>query len=79
MQQAVLFSTTQTADQLKARISGIAEEQRLKLDPETFSVVYEGMAAVITASYADDVALVPGGPKYKWRHDLDVNMRRMAY
>jgi hypothetical protein len=79
VQQAVLFSTTQTAEQLKARIANIANEQRVALDPATFSVAYQGTQARIKASYTDDVHLVPGGYVYKWLHALDVDMRRMPY
>jgi hypothetical protein len=79
VQQAVLFSTTQSADQLKARIANAAAEMQKELDPETFSVAYLGTQAKIKAAYTDEVALLPGGPKYKWLHELDVDMRRMAY
>ena len=79
VQQAVLFSTTQTAEQLKARIANAAAEMQKELDPETFSVDYVGTQAKIKAAYTDDVALLPGGPKYRWLHELDVDMRRMPY
>lgn len=79
VQQAVLFSTTQTAEQLKTRIVGIATEQQVQLDPETLSVTFQGTQARIKAEYTDDVALLPGGAKFKWRHTLDVSQRRMAY
>jgi len=79
VQQAVLFSTTQSADQLKARIANVANEMQVQLEPETFSVSYVGTQAKIKASYTDEVALLPAGPAYKWRHELDVDMRRMAY
>ena len=79
VQQAVLFSTTQTADQLKARIAIAASEMQKELDPETFSVAYLGTQAKIKAAYTDDVPLLPGAPKYKWVHELDIDMRRMSY
>lgn len=79
VQQAVLFSTTQTAEQLKARIANIASEQHKTLDPETFSVAFQGTQARIKASYTDEVPVVPGGYKYRWLHALDVDLRRMPY
>lgn len=79
VQQAVLFSTTQTAEQLKARIAGIADEEQLALDPETFTVAYQGTQARIKARYTDDVPLVPGGYVFRWEHVLDVDLRRMSY
>lgn len=79
VQQAVLFSTTQTSEQLKARIAGIAQEQGVELEPRTFTVAFQGTQARIKASYTDPVAVVPGGYVYKWEHVLDVDMRRMAY
>jgi len=79
VQQAVLFSTTQSPEQLKARINGIADEQQVEIEPETFTVTYQGTQARIRASYTDDVALLPGGRPYQWRHELNVDMRRMAY
>ncbi|MBP7776601.1 MAG: hypothetical protein KA371_05690 [Acidobacteria bacterium] len=79
VQQAVLFSTTQTAEQLKNRIASIASEAQIELDSANFTVAYQGTQARITASYTDQVAVVPGGYKYKWLHALDLNMRRMAY
>ena len=79
VQQAVLFSTTQSAEQLKARIANAAAEMQKELDPETFSVAYVGTQAKIKAAYTDDVALLPGGSKFKWLHELDVDMRRMPY
>lgn len=79
VQQAVLFSTTQTADQLKGRIAAIAREQQIELDQPSLSVAYVNTQARIKASYVDDVALLPGGRPYKWEHALDIDMRRMAY
>ncbi len=79
VQQAVLFSTTQTPEQLKARIASEAVEMEKELDPATFSVAYQGIQARIKARYTDEVPLVPGGYNYKWLHELDVDMRRMAY
>lgn len=79
VQQAVLFSTKDSPEQLRGRIAALAEEQGLALDPETLSVSYVSTQARIKASYVDDVALLPGGPPYKWAHVLDLDMRRMAY
>ena len=79
VQQAVLFSTTQSPDQLKKRILAIASEQRIDLDPATVSVAYMSTQARIKAAYVDDVSLLPGGHAYKWEHALDLDMRRMAY
>ena len=79
VQQAVLFSTTQTPEQLKARIAAEAAEMEKELDPATFTVAYQGIQARIKARYTDDVPLLPGGYRYKWLHALDVDMRRMAY
>lgn len=79
VQQAVLFSTTQSPEQLKARIANAAAEMQKELDPETLSVAYLGTQAKIKAAYTDEVPLLPGGPNYKWRHELDVDLRRMAY
>jgi hypothetical protein len=79
VQQAVLFSTTQTAEQLTARIAKVAQEQNIELEPGSLSVRYLSTQAVIKASYTDDVHLLPGGPPYKWIHAIDLDMRRMAY
>ncbi len=79
VQQAVLFSTTQTPEQLKGRIAAIAREQQIELEPASFTVAYMATQARIKASYVDDVALLPGGRPYKWAHALDIDMRRMAY
>lgn len=79
VQQAVLFSTTQSPDQLKKRILAIASEQQIDLDPATVSVAYMSTQARIKAAYVDDVSLLPGGHAYKWEHALDIDMRRMAY
>ncbi len=79
VQQAVLFSTSQSPEQLKARIANAAAEMQKELDPDTFTVTYQGTQARIRAAYTDEVALLPGGSKYKWLHELDVDMRRMAY
>lgn len=79
VQQAVLFSTNQTAEQLKARVAQIAGEQDLPVDPASLGVTFQNVNAKITARYVDDVALLPGAYVYKWTHELDVDMRRMAY
>ncbi len=79
VQQAVLFSTTQTAEQLKARIANIADELQVELDPAAFTVAYQGTQARIKARYTDQVPLLPGGYKYQWLHALEVDMRRMPY
>jgi hypothetical protein len=79
VQQAVLFSTSQSADQLKARILNVADEMQKELEADTFSVTYQGTQAKIRAAYTDAVALMPGGSKYMWRHELDVDLRRMPY
>lgn len=78
VQQAVLFSTTQTAEQLKGRITKVALEKNINLAPESVSVRYLSTQALVKASYTDDVALLPGYV-YKWTHELDLDMRRMAY
>jgi hypothetical protein len=79
VQQAVLFSATQTPEQLKGRIAAIAREQQIDLEQESFSVTFVATQARIKASYVDDVAVLPGGRPYKWTHALDIDMRRMAY
>lgn len=79
VKEAVLFSTTQSPEQLKKKIVAIASEQQIDLDPATVTVSYVSTQARIKASYIDDVALVPGGHSYKWQHALDLEMRRMAY
>ncbi|MGE0813084.1 MAG: hypothetical protein AB7O28_05980 [Vicinamibacterales bacterium] len=79
VQQAVLFSSNQTAEQFKARVADIAREQELPLEPASVNVVFQNVQAKITATYVDDVHLVPGAYVYQWRHHLDVDMRRMAY
>ena len=79
VQQAVLFSTSQTPEQLKKRIIAIAAEQDIELAPDAVSVSYISTQARIKAAYVDDVPLVPGGHAYKWEHAMDIDMRRMAY
>jgi hypothetical protein len=79
VQQAVLFSATQTPEQLKGRIAALAREQQVDLDAASLSVAFVSTQARIKASYVDDVALLPGGRPYKWTHALDLDMRRMAY
>jgi DNA-binding transcriptional regulator YbjK len=79
VQQAVLFSTNQTAEQLKVRVSEIARDLQVPVDPQTVSVTFQNVQARITASYVDNVRLVPGGYVYKWTHAMDLDMRRMAY
>jgi hypothetical protein len=79
VQQAVLFSTNQTAEQLKVRVNEIARDLQVPVDPQTVSVTFQNVQARITASYVDDVRLVPGGYVYKWTHAMDLDMRRMAY
>jgi hypothetical protein len=79
VQQAVLFSSNQSEAQLQTRILGIASEQAVTLEPESLSVTYRGTQARITASYVDDVRVLPGGAPYKWRHELDVDLRRMPF
>jgi hypothetical protein len=79
VQQAVLFSTNQTAEQLKGRVHEIARDMELPVDPKSVSVTFQNVQARITAKYVDDVSLVPGGYVYKWTHDMDLAMRRMAY
>ncbi|MEZ5415833.1 MAG: hypothetical protein R2708_00620 [Vicinamibacterales bacterium] len=79
VQQAVLFSTRESPDQLRARIAAIAQEQGIELDADTLSVSYLATQARIKAEYVDDVRLLPGGPPYNWTHVLDLDMRRMAY
>jgi hypothetical protein len=79
VQQAVLFSTNQTAEQLRVRINEIAREMALPVDPETVNVTFQNVQARVSARYVDNVSLLPGGYVYKWTHALDVDMRRMAY
>lgn len=79
VQQAVLFSTNQTAEQLQARVSEIGRDMQLPIDPKSLSVSFQQVQARITASYVDEVPIVPGGYQYKWTHALDLDMRRMMY
>ncbi len=78
VQQATLFSGKETPEQLSARVMGIADEQRLPVDPETVHVSYRDTQAAVRASYTDEVALMPGYV-YKWQHDLNLDVRRPAY
>jgi len=79
VQQAALFSGKETPEQLKARVMVIAGEQQVPLDAETVTVAFQATQARITASYTDDVKLLPGGPPYKWTHDLNLDVRRVPY
>jgi hypothetical protein len=79
VQQAVLFSTNKTAEQLEARVRQIANEQGLPVDPDTVVATFQGVNAHVTARYVDNVRLVPGGYVYKWAHALEIDMRRMAF
>lgn len=79
VQQAVLFSANQSAEQLKGRVNEIARDMQLPVDPQTVSVSFQTVQARITATYVDSVPVVPGGYRYKWTHALDLDMRRMMY
>lgn len=79
VQQAVLFSSKMTPDQLEARVLALAQEHQVPVKPETVSVTYMQTQATVTGSYTDDVAIVPRAYTYKWTHALDLNVRRMPY
>ena len=80
VQQAALFSASQTAPQVKARIVELAERAgsadrsrrgrgQLPRAPRRGS----------PASYTDHVRLMPGGYVYDWTHVLDLDVRRVPY
>lgn len=79
VQQAALFSASQTAPQVKARILELAEEQEVPIDPAVVEVSYRGTQARITGEYTDHVSLIPGGYVYDWTHVLDLDVRRVPY
>lgn len=79
VQQAALFSHSQTAPQVKARILEIAEEHEVPIDPDAIEVRYTGTQARITGEYTDHVKLVPGAYVYGWTHALNLDVRRVPY
>ena len=79
VQQATLFSGKETPEQLKARVMDIANEQEVPLGDKSVSVTFHGTQARVAASYTDDVKLLPGGPPYRWTHDLNLDVRRVPY
>ncbi len=79
VQQATLFSGKETPEQLKARVLALAEEHQVPIEPESVDVVFQSTQARVKGSYTDEVKLVPGGPPYKWTHDLNLDVRRVPY
>lgn len=79
VQQAALFSASQTAPQVKARISQLIGQHQVPLDPDAVQVEYAGTQARITGAYTDKVAVVPGVYAYDWTHALDLDVRRVPY
>lgn len=79
VQQAALFSGRETAEQLRARVLTLASEQQVPLDTETVSVAFQATQARVKGSYTDEVRLLPGGPPYKWTHEIDLDVRRVPY
>ena len=79
VQQAVLFSGKETPEQLKARVMDIAGEQQVAIEADTVTVTYQATQARVTGSYTDNVMLLPGGPPYKWTHELNLDVRRVPY
>lgn len=79
VQQATLFSGRETPEQLKARVITLATEQEVPLDLATVSVSYQATQARVKGSYTDEVKLLPGGKPYLWTHELDLDVRRVAF
>ncbi|HUU33392.1 MAG TPA: hypothetical protein VMW48_04975 [Vicinamibacterales bacterium] len=79
VQQATLFSGKESPEQLKARVLGLANEQQVPLDTESLSVAFQATQARVKGSYTDEVRLLPGGPPYKWTHELNLDVRRVPY
>lgn len=79
VQQAALFSASQTAPQVKARIRQLVDQYQVPMDPEVVDVTYAGTQARITGSYTDKVNVVPGVYVYDWTHALDLDVRRTPY
>jgi hypothetical protein len=79
VQQAVLFSSSQTAPQVKARILKLAVEQLVPINPDVVDVTYVGTQARVTGQYTDQVKLVPGAYVYPWTHFLNLDVRRVPY
>ncbi len=79
VQQATLFSSKETPEQLKARVLAIAGEQQVPIEAASVSVAFQATQARVTGSYTDDVILLPGGPPYKWTHELNLDVRRVPY
>ena len=79
VQQAALFSASQTAPQLKTRIGQLIGQHQVPMDPTTAEVTYAGTQVHITGGYTDKVKVVPGVYVYDWRHALDLDVRRTPY
>jgi len=79
VQQATLFSGKETPEQLKARVLAIAGEQQVPIEADSVSVTFQATQARVTGNYTDDVKLLPGGPPYKWTHELNLDVRRVPY
>ncbi|MGD9901971.1 MAG: hypothetical protein AB7U83_00775 [Vicinamibacterales bacterium] len=79
VQQAALFSASQSPTQLKGRISQLIGQHQVPMDPETVEVSYASTQARITGAYTDKVSVVPGVYVYDWTHALDLDVRRTPY
>jgi hypothetical protein len=75
LQEALLFASNRSEDELVDRVMEIAGEHEIPLDAGNVSVRREPFRVVVDASYTADINLLPGVYRRDWPFDASVSVR----
>jgi hypothetical protein len=69
IRETVLFAGTQTDDALRDRVMALARKNSIPLDPNFVTIDRAGGGLTITASYVEQVQVLPGYRR-PWQFDV---------
>jgi hypothetical protein len=75
LQESLLFAGSRTEAELEDRVLEIARDYGVPLDAANLNVRREPFLVVVSATYTDDVHLLPGVYKHTWPFDASVSVR----
>lgn len=75
IQEAMLFASSRTEDQIADRVLELAADHEIPLEPDNVSVQRAPYQITIDAPYTDTVNILPGVYSRPWDFETKVNVR----
>ena len=75
IQEAMLFASSRTEDQIADRVMELATDHQIPLEPAQLTVQREPYQIIIDAPYTDTVNVLPGVYSRNWDFETKVHVR----